>query len=515
MQDRREVTIINPTISIGEENKVTKIAAYCRVSTDSEEQSNSFLAQFQYYSDFAKSRSDVELIDIYADEGITGTCVSKREDFQRMMRDAKAGRFERLLTKSVSRFARNSLECLENIRKLNSYGVTVLFENDNIDTKSMNSELILYVKSAFAQSEALAGSKRVSTAIRMKMENGEFSTFTAPYGFCLEDKKLKIIPEEAEVVKQIFDWYSKGLGISKITAKLKEEHPERIWTNSGINYILTNEKYIGDSLLQKTYTPQIFPLRNRPNNGELDKFYVTNTHEGFIDKALFESVKEKLTQNGERIKERKKTKSESVFSGMVFCEECGWQYKERNQNGKTYWVCSRKSLGGFKCSGANISEDSLKQVFILMFNKVMTFKGELIDGTINRLNAIRNKMLGGNIEISQIDSEIAAISEQNGHYNELRALDIIDEVSFLQKESVFKKRLATLRKKRSEILNGSEEEIILSEAIRLQEMLDTLPKCLFEFDEKAFELIVEKVIVGDKGQITFAIKGGFKFEERI
>ena len=344
---------------------------------------------------------------------------------------------------------------------------------------------------------------------------GAAQTFTAPYGFCLEDKKLKIIPEEAEVVKQIFDWYSRGLGISKITAKLKEERPERIWTNSGINYILTNEKYIGDSLLQKTYTPQIFPLRNRPNNGELDKFYVTNTHEGFIDKELFESVKEKLTQNGDRIKERRKPKSESVFSGIVFCEDCGWQYKERNQNGKTYWVCSRKSLGGFKCTGANISEDSLKQAFILMFNKLMTFKAELVDNTISQLNTIRNKMLSGNVEISQIDSEIATISEQNSHYNELRALDIIDEVSFLQKESVFKKRLATLRKKRSEILNGSEEEIILSEAINLQESLETLPKCLFEFDKEAFELIVKRIGVDDKGQLTFTLKGGFKFNERI
>ena len=168
--EERIVKVIQPTVAQINAERKQRAAAYCRVSTDSEDQANSFAAQLKYYTEFIKDNPNMDFVDIYADEGITGTCISKRDEFQRMMRDAAKGKIDRIYTKSVSRFARNSLECIEAIRKLANCGVSVLFENDSIDTQSMNSELILYVKSAFAQSEALAGSKRVSTAFRMKME---------------------------------------------------------------------------------------------------------------------------------------------------------------------------------------------------------------------------------------------------------------------------------------------------------------------------------------------------------
>ena len=181
MNNRKTVQIIQPTIGLEADKKI-RVAAYCRVSTDSDDQVNSFLAQVKYYNDFIKAQNNMILVDIYADEGITGTYMSKRDEFMRLIKDCTLGRIDRVLVKSVSRFARNSLECLETIRKLKECGVSVVFENDNIDTKTMNSELILYVKSAFAQNEALAGSRRVATSYRMKMENGTFFTYCAPYG---------------------------------------------------------------------------------------------------------------------------------------------------------------------------------------------------------------------------------------------------------------------------------------------------------------------------------------------
>ena len=160
----KEVQVINPKLR-QKTDDILRVAAYCRVSTDSDDQMNSFIAQVKYYNDFISRNKNMVLVDIYADEGITGTCAEKRDEFLRMVADAKKGKIDRILVKSVSRFARNALECIENIRLLKSYGTTVLFENDNIDTETMNSEMILYVKSAFAQSEAMAGSKRVSTAV--------------------------------------------------------------------------------------------------------------------------------------------------------------------------------------------------------------------------------------------------------------------------------------------------------------------------------------------------------------
>ena len=263
MNAQRTVQIIRPSSELSTEDQKIKAAAYCRVSTDSDDQENSFLAQVKYYSDYIGSREDMILVDIYADEGITGTAMSKREEFKRLLNDAKLGRIDRVFCKSVSRFARNSLECIESIRALKDCGTTVVFENDNIDTKTMNSEMVLYVKSAFAQSEALAGSARVSSAYRMKMENGTFTTYCAPFGYRLVNRNLEIIPEEAEIVRKIFNMYLSGLGINSISAKLNREAIEgngRQWNNPAIRYILTNKKYICYILTQKHYTPPILPL---------------------------------------------------------------------------------------------------------------------------------------------------------------------------------------------------------------------------------------------------------------
>ena len=244
----KDVKVIRPTKGLYGDKKL-RVAAYCRVSTSSDDQENSFIAQVKYYNDFLRLADNMELVDIYADEGIAGTSVNKRNDFNRMIRDSSLGKIDRIFVKSVSRFARNSLECIEYIRLLKSYGTTVLFENDAIDTNTMNSEMILYIKSAFAQSESLAGSKRVSTAIRMKMETGEFYNYTAPFGYKAENKSLIPIPEEAVIVKRIFDEYIGGKGIGKIVSDLNQDDvPGKPWGQERVRYILAK-----DSIFLRTY----------------------------------------------------------------------------------------------------------------------------------------------------------------------------------------------------------------------------------------------------------------------
>ena len=231
---------------------------------------------------------------IYADEGITGTCVSKREEFKRLLKDCSLGKIDIVYVKSVQRFARNSLECLESVRKMKDCGVTVFFENDRIDTAKMNSEMILYIKSAFAQNEAITYSKRLATSYRMKMEDGSFLTYNAPYGYKLENGQLYLNPDEAETVKHIFELYLGGDGVNRITATLNRENPNGKWNAPRVRYILSNEKYIGDCMLQKTYTPPVFPLHSKTNNGQKDKFYVENTHEAIISKEDFDAVQKRL-----------------------------------------------------------------------------------------------------------------------------------------------------------------------------------------------------------------------------
>ncbi len=273
----KQVKIINPTKKIAD---LIRVAAYCRVSSDSFDQVNSFFAQVRYYTDYIRCNDRMTLVDIYADEGITGTSVDKRDEFKRMMKDAKNRRIDRVLVKSVTRFARNSLECLESIRALKSNGTSVYFENDHIDTSLMNSEMILYIKSAFAQNEAMAASRRMATSNRMRMENGTFVSPNVPYGYKLENGNLVIVEEEAARIRQVFELYLSGMGANNIVKEMRRtEKGNMRWTMSGIKYMITNERYVGDMLMQKFYTPQILPLRSRPNKGELPMYYAENTHE--------------------------------------------------------------------------------------------------------------------------------------------------------------------------------------------------------------------------------------------
>lgn len=505
----RTIKVIQPTIAQIYQHRKIRAAAYCRVSTDSEDQANSFSMQLNYYADYIKSNPDMEFVDIYADEGITGTCVNKRDEFKRMMKDASMGKIDRIFVKSISRFARNSLECLEAIRTLSSLGVSVLFENDNIDTKSMNSELILYVKSAFAQSEALAGSKRVSTAIRMKMKNGEFITNSAPYGYTLERKDaLSIVPKEAEIVKRIYNLYLSGDGIEKIAGQLNNEgihNRNGKWNLAAVWYVLTNEKYIGDSLLQKKYTPQMLPLKTVRNRGELDKYYVANSHEAIISRETFELVQLRMKQNSNS---HRKPPQKYLFTGLIKCKECGWSYKRKVQNDIVYWVCSRKKNAGHSCGGKNIREDELMSAFVRVYNKLRRFEREIIDITFYDLLELREKFSGQNKDIEQIDSEISRLCELNNNYTQLHIKGIVDDVSFLERTSELKYKTAELRNKRLKILSVNDDEKIIENIKILKETLKDYPAVILDFDKSLFLSTVEKVIVGNDETLIFCLKGG-------
>ena len=425
----KEVQVINTKLN-KKTDDILRVAAYCRVSTDSDDQMNSFIAQVKYYNDFISRNKNMVLVDIYADEGITGTCAEKRDEFLRMVADAKKGKIDRIIVKSVSRFARNALECIENIRLLKSYGTTVLFENDNIDTETMNSEMILYVKSAFAQSEAMAGSKRVSTAVRMRMERGEFKTTTAPYGYDLIDGNLVPNEEQFPIVQRIFKEYLSGNGMTKVAEIINEKmQTDRIWDKTAVQYVLKNEKYIGDSLWQKSYTPHILPFKKHRNRGQVEKFYVTNTHQGIVSKEEFNLVQEKIAVASEPNKSAKRI-SRTPFDKKIYCGDCGWSYGKIKSSGELYWGCIHDELSSGKCEGPNIKHEILEKCFVRAYNKLRLYENEIVDKTLSQLIAIRTSITSMNEEISTINREIAILSEQNSMYNELKAKNIIDDVSY-------------------------------------------------------------------------------------
>ena len=254
-----------------------RVAAYTRVSSDSEDQLDSFAAQNRYYTELILEKPEWSMVDIYADEGITGTSAEKRDDFQRMMADCRRGLIDQILVKSISRFARNTKECLENVRELKELGVNVRFERESINTANVSSELITAIYAAFAQKESESISGNMRWSYQRRMESGTFLPSAMAYGYKIVDKKIEIEPDAALVVCRIFQWFLDGVSKDLIAKRLNEEGvpttQNKIWRNSGVHYILTNERYIGDSIWQKSYTTDTFPVTRYKNKGEREKYY--------------------------------------------------------------------------------------------------------------------------------------------------------------------------------------------------------------------------------------------------
>lgn len=512
--EKKEVKVIMPTKGIYKD-KLLRVAAYCRVSTDKYDQVNSFIAQVKYYNDFIKQNNSMILVDIYADEGITGTCISKRDEFKRMIKDAKAGKIDRVYVKSVSRFARNSLECIENIRILKEYGTSVIFENDKIDTETMNSEMILYIKSAFAQCEVLASSKRVSTAARMKMESGEYTLATPPYGYTVNNNVLVPIPECKPIIQRIFNDYLSGKGVGTITKKLNDENcGKKKWSVSSVQYILSNESYVGDMLLQKKFTPEVLPFKKIKNNGELPQYYITNTHEGIVTRETFDKVSKKLKYNIEK-KRRNANNKDRLFSKKIRCGDCGYTYKHKLKNNVDYWVCSLNGIAGKKCKSFNVKETDIKTAFVRMFNKLVIYKNEIIDFPLNQLISVKSKISNKNSDINEIDEEIAALCNRNSMIARLKNQEIIDDISYAEQINEIKQRLAELRQKRTKLISEDDEESAIEELRNLKSVVESYEGFMFLFDETVFEKIVRSVIIGNNTEILFQLNCGLKLKEAI
>ena len=510
----REVKVIHAVSNVSDK-KLLRVAAYCRVSTDSDDQVNSFIAQVKYYNDFIRLSDGMELVDIYADEGITGTSTGKREEFKRMIKDSRLGKIDRIYVKSVTRFARNSLDCIENIRILKDNGTTVYFENDGIDTETMNSEMILYIKSAFAQSESLSGSKRVSTAFRMHMENGTFVTTCAPFGYKLENKKLVVVPEEAEIVRKIYDMYLSGLGVYKIIEELnKIESKYAPWGRCRVEYILKNEKYVGDSLWQKSFTPPVLPFKRKINKGEVDKFYVEDTQETIIDKDTYQKVQSIFAKTAEKMTTRS-VPAERLYTKMLYCGDCGCSYKARKFKTGVRWVCSKSGLGGISCNTTPVTEAEIEKTFISMYNRLKQNEEIILKKALTQMTALKKRIAAGCENIGVIDQEIASLSDENSMYIRFFKQGIVDEITFREQIGTVTRRINELRVRRQKLLHEDEDEACIEQLREIIEQLDGMPDAILFFDHDIFKTLVSKVYINSKSALTFELKCGLKLKEDI
>ena len=366
--------------------KIMRLAAYCRVSTDSEDQLHSFAAQVRYYEYYADSRDEFVLVDIYADEGITGTQVGKRENFQRMINDCAEGKIDMIITKSISRFARNTVDTLQFVRKLKERNIAVFFEEENINTLSMDGELLLTILSSVAQQEVENISANVKKGLKMKMQRGEMIGFKGCLGYDYDPvtKNLVINEKEAEVVRFIFTKYLEGNGSFRIAKLLKEKGYTskggcKNWPVSTIITILKNEKYKGDLLLGKSFTSDPINKKKIINNGEEDKYYISNHHEPIISAETFDRAQQIMNENSSTFKKSLKSDGfrpgKYAFSQMLECGFCGHKLQRRGINEKCHnnlvgWNCTTAVYKGRKaCEDSRfVDERVIESGFIEVLN---------------------------------------------------------------------------------------------------------------------------------------------------
>ena len=498
-----------------------RVAGYARVSTDSEEQQTSYEAQVSYYTEYIQKRDDWEFAGVYTDQGISATNTKHRDGFNRMIADALDGKIDLIVTKSVSRFARNTVDSLTTVRKLKEKGVEVYFEKENIYTLDSKGELFITIMSSLAQEESRSISENVTWGQRKRMADGKV---TMPYGRFLgyrkgEDGLPEIVPEEAKVVRMIYRSFMDGLSYYKIAKMLMErEIPAPAggekWHRRTVESILTNEKYKGSALLQKKFTVDFLTKKQKVNEGEVPQYFVEHSHDAIIDPEEFELVQAEIERRKGLGKEYS---GSSIFSAKIVCSCCGGFFGSKvwhstSKYRRVIWQCNHKFQNGEKCKTPHLYEDEIKKRFIKV---------------CNRIAADKENFVASCRQIVEMLSDTAAIDrkieEQYIYLNGLASAMqqfIRENAMHPQGEDFYDTKLAEYEKQRTEgetRLKGLQSQ----KATRLsrKELLDGLAKMLEEsgilidkFDERLWRLMVEKVVVGIEGELTFTLRNGMEIE---
>jgi len=519
------------------ETKLIKACAYCRVSTDNEDQKTSYDSQRIHYKNMIEENPDYEFVGIYADEGITGTQTKKREQFNQMMNDALNGKIDLILAKSISRFARNTVDTLNCVRLLREHNVDVFFEKENIHTLGLSNELFLTLYSAFAQAESESISENVKAGVRMKMKRGELVGKYAPFGYLYDKEKDIIIPDESkkDIVTYIFEEYAKGVGFRTIALNLNNlgiPSPSNLkWCHASVRGIITNEKYVGDLKTGKYYTENVLTHKKKVNYGEKEQYFTSNHHEPIISRELWDKCQEILTIRSKIIKpdgNRDKFSRKYAFSSKIFCGICGERfirrsYKIRNNNKEVaYWIC-RSHRNKIECSNLiHYKQEELEDIFVLAYNKLFQDSEKYINSFMKKVNEVINEKQD-NLNHKRIQEEISKLE------NKLSNLIDLQLEGSISKEILNQKNLEISNKiKEYEQQLKDTENIELTRKQKLEQIdkiSNTLKqyKGLFKFNEEVFNSLADKIIIGEKSEkgekdfykIKFILKTGKLINENL
>lgn len=533
-----EMRVVVIPAKSSEENKQAakclRVAAYCRVSTDDEEQKTSYEAQIGYYTKKINQNPEWQMAGIFADEGISGTQAQKRPEFLKMIRLCRQRKIDIILTKSLSRFARNTVDSLGYIRELRALGIAVISEKENINTLTAESEMLITIMSCFAQAESESISKNVSWGVRQSFKNGNVPMqYARLLGYRKgHDGNAEIIPEEAEVVKEIYRCYLDGMSMNLIADRLNEKG---LTTKGGsspyrkmvVQRILTNEKYTGDALLQKTYVTDCITKKTRKNNGELPMYLVKNHHEPIISRSDFNRVQEEMARrSAKRTIADKLTKTgqgkysaKYALSELLICGECGEHYRRVTWTAKGFkeikWRCvSRIQYGKKKChSSPTVDEQALHRAIVSAINEFCEVKDDVAKALRESITEVLDPNQNGSIQAAQ-----QRIDELARNMDELIMLATVPETAenamsdiakFSEEMKMLREFIETEKAKQTEVQHGSNE---LSNVLQRLENEDF---ALTEYDDIVTRQLIELITVDTKNTITVRFKGGFEMRANL
>lgn len=499
------------------EVKKLRVAAYCRVSTEQEDQKESLEAQREHYESWIRLHEEWECAGVFYDFGISGTKANTREGLQALLYECRIGRIDYVLTKSISRFSRNTSDCLSLVRELLSYNIPIYFEKENIDTGSMESELILSILSSMAQDESESISKNVKWTVQQRMEAGTFVFGYLPYGYTRDENgKMIIEPTEAEIVRLIFTSVLNGMGTYKIAQMLdRKKVPTRKggkWSGSTIKGILTNEKYYGAATFQKTYTDSNFKRHN--NHGEVDSFIAEDHHEAIISKEVFDRAQVMLQKHIDEhgiVKDIGKYHNKYPFSGRIICGECGDKFKRQTQSAGIAWACTTHLYHKEACSMMFIKDEAIKAAFVTMINKLIFGCKQVLLPYYDALClADTDESLQA---ILDLKNQLQRNSDRKNDLRKLRVKGFLDAAMYNQELRHVEKDNEEIRAK-MRCLDRAGENSGIKETEKLLHFAETA-EMLTEFSDDLFTDFVDSIYVYTRTCIGFRLKCGLTLKEKV
>lgn len=492
-----------------------KVAGYARVSTDSDEQFTSYEAQVDYYTRYIQSHPEWEFVKVYTDEGISGTDTRHREGFNEMIEDALAGKIDLIVTKSVSRFARNTVDSLVTIRKLKEHGCECYFEKENIFTFDGKGELLITIMSSLAQEESRSISENVTWGHRKRMADGKVSVAYSTFlGYDKgPDGNLVVNREQAKIVRLIYRSFMEGMAPIGICRMLEERGipspgGKKKWYEGTVISILTNEKYRGDALLQKTFTVDFLTKKTKVNEGEVPQYYVEANHEAIIPPEEFEMVQAEIA----RRKKIGRAYSGTIFGSKIVCGDCGGYYGQKVWHSndayrRVVWRCNRKYGQGERCCTPTITEEDIKKLFVQAFNKLMSERTSAITDCEQLATELENTSgLDQGIEATQ--KEIDTVVEQNRRLIREQAVTGMPTEEFDDRAALLNERYKKADEKLARLKAEREDHLTRGKSIRrFLSALDGQPQNLEDWDEQAWNLLVSRVIIRRKGCVEFVFRG--------